>query len=275
MNFEVFAISLAITFTALMFGAGVLHLIPKLGAAGQRLSDFLCGGLPLDLVVTWFTALPLILGPILGGWAGLLGAVLGQLLMLIGWTLIHEAVHRKTKGRAKILRATNQIAGVGPNLFCVFWTAWATPIFWLTRVAEYFVYAPLIWFLKFPRYNHREWVNVSRHKFEGLVGHDRIWCLYCDWMTGVWSLGTEMLRNVESFWCPVRFNDAAKCDNCSIDFPDVNDGWVPFEANAEAAADRLLEKYGEQGEVRPRAWFGHPSREPTQVTVKETDESST
>ena len=47
-------------------------------------------------------------------------------------------------------------------------------------------------------------------KVEGLVGHDRIWCLYCDWMTGVWSLGTEMLRNVESFWCPLRFSSDAK-----------------------------------------------------------------
>ena len=37
-----------------------------------------------------------------------------------------------------------------------------------------------------------------------VIGHALIWCLYCDWMTGVWSLGTEMLRNVESFWYPIR-----------------------------------------------------------------------
>ncbi len=250
----------SVTFVSLLLGSGVLHLIPKLGAGGRRLQDWLCGGLPLDVVVTYFTALPLIVGPLVGGWAGLLGAVLGQLGMLVAWELIHEAVHAKTKGRGKLLRATNKVAGTVPNLFCLFWTAWATPLFWLSRVAEYFVYAPLVWFLKFPRYNHREWVNVSRHKFDGLVGHDLIWCLYCDWMTGVWSLGTEMLRNVESFWCPIRFGDTAKCENCAIDFPDLDGGWVPADSDMDAAEAVHREKYGEHGEVLPRAWFGHPSR---------------
>ena len=35
-------------------------------------------------------------------------------------------------------------------------------------------------------YKQAEWVNVSRTKFDGLVGHDLIWCLYCDWR---WSDG--------------------------------------------------------------------------------------
>ena len=50
---------------------------------------------------------------------------------------------------------------------------------------------------------------------------DLIWCLYCDWMTGVYAFGGEMLRNVESFWCPIRFYDGKKCENCKIDFPDI------------------------------------------------------
>lgn len=254
------------TFLGLLLGAAILHLIPRLGTPGRRLSDWLCAGIPLDLIVTYFTVLPLFLGPILAGWAGLVGAVIGQLAGLIAWTFLHELANRRTHGRAKILRATNRIAGPVRNVTAVFWTAWCVPIFWCIRVAEHFVYPPLTWLVDFPKYDAREWVNVSRHKFEGLVGHDRIWCLYCDWMTGVWSLGTEMLRNVESFWCPIRFSSTAKCANCAIDFPDIENGWVDADGTMDQVVETLNEQYGNEGQIRPHAWFGHPSRE-VQVTV--------
>ncbi|MBK7405799.1 MAG: hypothetical protein IPJ41_14560 [Phycisphaerales bacterium] len=99
----------------------------------------------------------------------------------------------------------------------MWWTALAVPVFWVIRVAECIVYPPLTWLVRLPKYKPAEWVNVSRHKFEGLVGHDLIWCL-CDWMTGIWALGGEMLRNVETFWCPIRFDSAKKCENCKHDF---------------------------------------------------------
>ncbi len=251
----------------ILVGAGVLHLIPKLGEAGRRLSDRLCAGFPLDCVVTYFTALPLILGPVVAGWAGLIGAVIGQLLGLILWELLHELTHLKTAGRLTIFRTISNITSPSRNLIAVFWTAWAVPVFWVIRVAEYFVYAPLPWLVRFPKYDHREWVNVTRHKFEGLVGHDRIWCLYCDWMTGVWSLGTEMLRNVESFWCPIRFGDASKCANCTIDFPDIDGGWVRSDGTMGEVAGVLKEQYGEPNGDRPNAWFGHPAKA-VPLTVK-------
>lgn len=122
-------------------------------------------------------------------------------------------------------------------------------------------YPPLTRLVGLPKYQAAEWINVSRHKFDGLVGHDRIWCLYCDWMTGVWSLGTEMLRNVESLWCPIRFSCPQKCANCSIDFPDVNNGWVAADATMKDVTDLLEEKYTSTPEPQP--WFGHPSRKPT------------
>ena len=81
-------------------------------------------------------------------------------------------------------------------------------------------------------------------------------------MTGVWSLGTEMLRNVESFWCPIRFASGKKCANCSTDFPDVNNGWVPATATMADVTETLAAKY--PPDQYPRAWFGHPGR----VTVK-------
>jgi hypothetical protein len=124
-------------------------------------------------------------------------------------------------------------------------------------VAEILVYPFLIWIVRFPRYKHREWVCVSRHKFDGLVGHDLIWCLYCDWMTGVWALASEMLRNVESFWCPIRFHSTNKCDNCSHDFPDIYRGWIPTDGTMEDVT-AVIKKY--YGEAEINAWFGHPAR---------------
>jgi hypothetical protein len=139
-------------------------------------------------------------------------------------------------------------------------TSVCTPVFCLVRMAELFVYPPLTLLVGLPKYDHAEWVNVSRQKFEGLVGHDLIWCLYCDWMTGVWSLGSEMLRNVESFWCPIRFASGKKCANCATDFPDLEHGWVPADGNMVDVTATIERMYA--GNVR--AWFGHPVR----ITVK-------
>ena len=128
-------------------------------------------------------------------------------------------------------------------------------------MAEVLTYTPLTWIVRLPAYKHGDWVNVSRQKFCGLVGHDLIWCLYCDWMTGVWSLATEMLRNVESFWCPIRFASGKKCENCAIDFPDINNGWVDANGTMADVAATLDKMYSAGGD---HPWFGHPVR----VTVK-------
>ena len=77
-------------------------------------------------------------------------------------------------------------------------------------------------------------------------------------MTGVWSLGTEMLRNVESFWCPIRFSCEKKCANCQIDFPDVNQGWVHASGNMSDVVRTLDRMYPPAEQVQP--WFGHPLR---------------
>jgi hypothetical protein len=131
------------------------------------------------------------------------------------------------------------------------------------------VYPPLTWLVRLPRYRSSEWVNVSRQKFDGLVGHDLIWCLYCDWMTGVWSLGTEMLRNVESFWCPIRFASPEKCANCRVDFPDIEGGWVAADGEMADVVGVLTDRYpGPKGD---NAWFGHPTR----LTVEGRETAST
>ena len=69
-----------------------------------------------------------------------------------------------------------------------------------------------------------------------------------------------MLRNVESFWCPIRFDNEKKCENCSVDFPDVKNGWVAADSDITRAAKVLEEQHGHG----THAWFGHPVR----LTVK-------
>jgi hypothetical protein len=65
-----------------------------------------------------------------------------------------------------------------------------------------------------------------------------------------------MLRNVESFWCPIRFYDGKKCDNCKLDFPDVARGWVRPEGTMAEVVQVMEAQYGDG----QRTWFGHPTR---------------
>lgn len=244
------------TLLAMLLGAGVLHLLPRLGRAGKAVSAAACRAPLLDVVITYFTVAPLFAGPIYAGWIGLAGAVTGQVVSVVLWGWMHELCHLEAVRGPRIVRTMNGIVGRWRNHSAAWATAIVTPLFWCVRMAQIFVYPMLTALIRLPKYNTGEWVNVSRQKFDGLVGHDRIWCLYCDWMTGVWSLGTEMLRNVESFWCPIRFASGAKCENCKIDFPDVEGGWVHAGGTMAEVTSVLTEKYA-SGQ---RHWFGHPAR---------------
>lgn len=260
-------------FVGLLTGAGLLHLLPRLGRAGQRLSDACCLAPLLDVIVCYFTVLPLVVGPFVAGWAGLLSAVLAQLATLLTWQTIHEAVHRDATKGPRIIKVLNEKFGVFRNLTAVYITGFAIPIFWFVRMAQLILYPPLVKLVHFPPYKAADWISVSRQKFSGLVGHDLIWCLYCDWMTGVWSLGTEMLRNVESFWCPIRFSCEKKCANCAIDFPDVNKGWVPATGNMTDVVKTLDRMYPSAKERQ--SWFGHPLRKDGRLAPIESSEART
>ncbi len=253
------------TVGGMLVGAGVLHAIPKLGAPGKALATWLCRAPGLDLLITYFTILPIAAGAWFGGWLGLLAGVVGQIVSVTLWGWLHELANPQARKGPRIVHTLNRHFGRFRNHAAVWWTAWAVPLFWIVRVGELFIYPPLHWLVKLPKYKQAEWVNVSRQKFSGLVGHDLIWCLYCDWMTGVWSLGSEMLRNVESFWCPIRFSSPEKCENCSVDFPDIKGGWVPSTGTMADVTRVLDEKYDPaKNPTGENAWFGHPVR----LTVK-------
>lgn len=245
------AAELALTF--------LLSALRRAGSAGARVSDALCRAPLLDLLFGVMSFAPPVIGFIVASWPGLGGAILGQAITVPVWIFLHELVHRRAARGPRLLKAQNATIGRLRNHTALWITVLSFPIFWFVRFGEILFYPPLRMLLRFPKYPQGDWVNVSRHKFEGLVGHDLIWCLYCDWMTGVYSLAGEMLRNVESFWCPIRFYEGKKCENCRIDFPDV-DQWATPDGSVEPAV-ALFEKHYGDGR---REWFGHPAR----LTVK-------
>jgi hypothetical protein len=245
-----------VTASAVLALALLLTFVPRFGAGGRRVSDFIARAPMLDVVVASLTWVPWVVASAIGGWRGFVGAIVGQMVAMGLWILIHELMYREAARGPRIVKFLNRTVGRWRNHLALWVTVIALPAFWIIRFIQYVAYPPLVWLLRFPRYRHAEWVNVSRQKFDGLVGHDLIWCLYCDWMTGVYSLGGEMLRNVESFWCPIRFYDGKKCENCRIDFPDVDNGWVKPDGTMADVEKVMQDKYG-QGE---HAWFGHPVR---------------
>jgi hypothetical protein len=95
----------------LLLGAGLLHLLPRMGQTGRRLSEAACRAPLLDVIVCYFTILPLIIGPLVAGWAGLFIAVIAQLATLLIWQTIHEAVHRDTAKGPRIIKALNKKFG--------------------------------------------------------------------------------------------------------------------------------------------------------------------
>lgn len=245
---------------------GLLHLIPRLGGAGQALAAWLCRAPGLDVVVSLLTWVPPTVLGIVFGWKGLVASIAGQVLGMMVWMFAHELANREHLKGPRIVRFLNRTVGRLNNHVALWVTVVSLPCFVLIRAAELFTYPFLVWLVGLPRYRHADWVNVSRQKFNGLVGHDLIWCLYCDWMTGVYSLGAEMLRNVESFWCPIKFATGKKCDNCKLDFPDVARGWVPADGTMRDVVETMEKMYGPEAKAKLPAegqkhpWFNHPAR---------------
>jgi hypothetical protein len=257
---QTFLISAGSVFAALLALTTFLSLSGRLGSVARRIAATFTRTPGLDIMVSLFTWVPWVVMGVSFGWRGLLGAIAGQVLALLAWVFLHELAHRDAARGPRIVKFINREIGRWRNHAALWVTSIALPGFLFIRFLEVACYPMLVWLLDFPKYKQADWVNVSRQKFDGLVGHDLIWCLYCDWMTGVYSLGAEMLRNVESFWCPIQFRDGKKCDNCKLDFPDVARGWVPATATMSDVEQTMEQHYGDGN----RAWFGHPTR----VTVK-------
>lgn len=235
----------------------LLTFMPRISPLGKDIHEAWTKAPWLDLIVSTLIWIPWLLSGIMAGWLGIAVSLLAQFLVMQLWCFSHELAHRKDGYRSHIVSFHDRHMGWWRNNLALWATVLAVPLFFHLRFCEIFVYPFLIWLLGFPNYNHSEWINVSRQKFQGLIGYDLIWCLYCDWMTGVYSLGAEMLRNVESFWCPIRFYNGKKCENCKLDFPDLENGWVAADGNM-SDVERVLEKKYSHNQ---RSWFGHQERQ--------------
>jgi len=244
---------ISFVFTAVLVFCG-LAVAAVLTRAAFAVSEKIAQAPWLDLFISLFTWFPWVAGFWFSGWIGVAAAIFSQLVFLHAFCLIHRALRGK-EGRT-LTDAQGRILGPFRNQLCLMVQTPAIIVFVQVRIAEIFLYPPVAWLGRLPTYKSSEWVNLSRHKYDGLIGYDLLWCWYCDWMTGLWALGSEMLRNIESFWCPIQFRDSRKNKNASTDFPDVTK-WAPADGNMEDAVRAFEAHYdGKQ----PNSWWGHPDR---------------
>ena len=245
--FHPFLFVFALIFSGLIV-AGILTRI------AYAISEKIAQAPLLDFFISLFTWLPWVAGALLYGWRGIVASVIAQILFLHLFCLVHRALRGK-KGRT-LTDAQGAILGPVRNQLCLMVQTPAILVFVQIRMAEILIYPPIAWLGKLPTYKASEWVNLSRHKYDGLIGYDLLWCWYCDWMTGLWSLGSEMLRNIESFWCPIQFFSPQKNLNASIDFPDLAK-WAPSNGTMKDAVQAFEKHYDGKGN---NSWWGHPDR---------------
>ena len=241
-----------LTNTAVLFGG--LLAAAVFSRVAFAISDKITRAPVLDVFISLFTWIPWATGAWLDGWPGVAAALVAQFFALHAVCLTDRLVRGK-KGRTHT-DAQNKLLGPLRNQLALFATVPAAVVFVGVRAIEIFTYPLVAWLAKMPNYRHGDWVNLSRHKYDGLIGYDLLWCWYCDWMTGLWALGSEMLRNIESFWCPIRFHDDLKNNHALTDFPDVAE-WAPADGTMEDAV-RAFEKHYDG--KRENSWWGHPDR---------------
>jgi hypothetical protein len=212
----------------------------------------------IDFLVALFTLIPWITGSFLGllishratgALAGLALTVLAQLIALELFDLVHSRIRVPGHSRLKINPTLTHLHGLLRNRLGLWITVPAVPGFLLIRFFQAFFYPPLVALLHFKPFRQSDYISVSRHKIENLVGADLVWCLYCDWMTGQWSLGTEMLNQVESFWCPLAFADRSKCEKCAQFFDMTR--WAPSHTTPAQMEQVILTIQGATPKPQP------------------------
>jgi hypothetical protein len=222
----------------LLLGTGMLAflLVLTLFVCVARRVKWIARPPAVDVIIALFTVVPWVVGwavgvhishRSVGGLGGLALTVAGQLAVLELFDIVHSRIGAPARSRLWINSTLSRQHGFWRNRLGLWVTVPAVPGFLIVRFFQVFGYFPLVVLLKFKPFRQADYISVSRHKIENLVGADLVWCLYCDWMTGQWSLGTEMLDQVESFWCPLAFADQTKCEKCAQFFG--MEQWAPSE----------------------------------------------
>lgn len=213
----------------------------------------------LDLWIAAYVYAPPIVTAVVYSWTEVLICIAVQTLFLALYSAMHSLSYRIRKGQKGGRLLSSLSKGLSrPRVILGFYiTLLAIPVFVVLRVGQLTVYPLLQWSVDYPSYKHSDWIQLSRHKFEGLIGLDLLWCLYCEWAAGVYALGGEMVRNNESFWCPIRFYSQKHCENCEMTFPDLKE-WVEPTGSIEQVQELLEKKYPKN--QRPKSWYAHSSR---------------
>jgi hypothetical protein len=189
-----------------------------------RRCDWLARPPAIDLIVILYTVAPWgaawIVGMRIhqhwaGGFGGLATSAAAQIIALELFDFIHLRYALRSGIRSlEINGAIERKFGKWNNRVCLWLTIPSIPFFLANRFGfmGYVIFEKL---LGFTHFNTADYITVSRQKIKNLIGADLVWCLYCDWMTGGWTLTTEILNEVESFWCPLQFADHGKCEKCA------------------------------------------------------------
>ncbi|MEZ6162888.1 MAG: hypothetical protein R3B67_00430 [Phycisphaerales bacterium] len=119
---------------AVLGGALFLHLVAALGRPGRRVMGWFTRAPGLDLLVTWFTVAPWLVGAIVFGWAGLLGGIAGRVVGLVAWCWGHELAHRDAVKGPRIVTVLNRLVGRPRNHVALWVTSLAVPVFWVVRI---------------------------------------------------------------------------------------------------------------------------------------------
>lgn len=238
-------------FSGIFLGLAVAAVLTRLAYA---FNENVARAPYLDGFISLFTWMPWAAGAWGWGWTGVAAAVAAQVVFLHAFCLVHRALRGK-KGRT-LTDAQGRVLGPVRNQLALLVQTPAILAFVGIRATELFLYPAIAALGRLPTYRQGDWVNLSRHKYDGLAGYDLLWCWYCDWMTGLWCLGSEMLRNIESFWCPIRFAEPEKNGHAAVDFPDI-ERWAPADGTMEDAVRLIEEHYDGQ---RLNSWWGHPDR---------------
>jgi hypothetical protein len=181
-----FFLTVGLTIAWLTLETLVIVLLPPIRRIAEK-------GYGLDLAVFGYTVFPALFGSIFYSWAGFAGSLFGSLIALYAFFIIDPMF--RSRDTPTIIGLLNKKVGVFKNNLALLATVIAVPCFVNLRLAEILVYPMLTFLVKLPPYKQGDWVNVSRHKYDGLTGADLVWCLYCDWMTGVYSRKVRELRD--------------------------------------------------------------------------------
>src|SRR5687768_9142546 len=131
-----------------LYTALLAALLTVSGRISRRLSDVLSRAPALDVALAAVTWVPWVVAGVLRGWAGVLGAVAGQVVAYFLWVAVHELAHRDAVRGPRIVNVLNRVVGRWRNHAALWATMIGLPAFWHFRFVQIVCYPVLVRLLK-------------------------------------------------------------------------------------------------------------------------------